>query len=123
MTAYRLGNATVQHGDGFTVTQLPDGDVSAAWAVQHGQDATAQEYGLPAELMNAQHDLAHSILAAVLGLPHSPTLGALASGRRWPAWSVEERAVLAVQGFAHAAGVDLERVARRLSDEAASQRG
>lgn len=66
--------------------------------------------------MNRTHDLAHTILAAALGLPASPTLSAMAGGRKhWPYWWREEQAVLALQGYAAAAGVDLEEVAARMS--------
>lgn len=124
MIIYRISTATIQHGDGLTRTTFADGgEVIANWMVHDCQHATADEYTIPVDVMNRQHDLAHSILSAVLGLPASPTLAALAEGRRWPAWHIEERAALALQGFAHAAGVDLEQVAERLSHESASERG
>ncbi len=116
MTVYRIGTATVYQTDGHTRTVLGDGrEVWAAHAAQPGQEATADQYGLTAEAMNRHHDLAHTILAAVLGLRASPTLAAVARGDRWSEWWREEQAVLALQGYAAAAGVDLEQVAARLS--------
>ena len=117
MATYRLGSATIHHGDGQTVTVLSDGrEIRANWMVQDGQAATAEQYGIPVDRLNRDHDLAHAILAAVLGLPESPTLAGVASGDYWPAWFREEAAVLAFCGYAAAAGVDLEQVAARLAD-------
>lgn len=116
MTTYRIGTVTLHHGDGQTVTRLSNGgEVRANWLIQPGQAETAAEYGIPLDSMNRTHDLAHAILAHALGLPESPTLAGVASGRHWPAWAMEEHACLALQAYAAAAGVDLERVASRLS--------
>lgn len=116
MKTYRIGAATIRHGDGRTVTRLADGsEVPADWSVQPGQEQTAAQYGIPVETMNRTHDLAHAILAHVLGLPQSSTLAGVASGDYWPHWAAEERACLALQAYAAAAGVDLEQVAARLS--------
>lgn len=58
--------------------------------------------------MNREHDLTHSLLARALGLPHSPTLHDVAHGRAASdLHAIEEEAVLALQRFARAAGVDL----------------
>ena len=117
MTTYRLGSATIHHGEGQTVTVLSDGrETRANWMVQDGRAATAEQYGIPLDRLNRDHDLAHAILAAVLGLPESPTLAGVASGHYWPAWFREEAAVLAFCGYAAAAGVDMEQVAARLAD-------
>lgn len=104
----RLGNVTVEVTDEQTVTTFENGaQLVAHHAEQPGQDKTAQEYGLTVEQMNRTHDLAHSLLAHWLGLPASPTLQAVAEQRRDPNWWIEERAVLALQSFAAAVGVDL----------------
>jgi hypothetical protein len=71
---------------------------------------------------NFVHELIHgTLLPAVLGLPHSPTIHAAAqraAGLRedWhPAWGAEEDAVLAVRRLAALLGVDVEERARRLA--------
>lgn len=116
MKTYRIGAATIRHGDGQTVTRLADGsEVPADWSVQPGQEQTAAQYGIPVETMNRTHDLAHAILAHVLGLPQSPTLAGVAAGKFWQHWAKEEAACLCLQSYAHAAGVDLEDVAASLS--------
>lgn len=119
MTVYRIGATTVHHEADRTVTVFDGGgEVRGDHASQPGQDETAARYGLSVEAMNRTHDLAHTILAAALGLPASPTLSAMAGGRKhWPHWWREEQAVLALQGYAAAAGVDLEQVAARLSSQ------
>ena len=116
MTTLRLGTATVEQTERYTVTRYDDGgQVVADHAPQPGQDETAAAHGLTVEGMNRDHDLAHTLLAVMLGLPASPTLAGVASGEHWPHWWAEERAVLALQGYAAAAGVDLRDVAARLS--------
>lgn len=116
MKTYHIGAATIRHGGGQTVTVLADGsEVRADWTVQPGQEQTAREYGIPLDALNRTHDLAHAILAHVLGLPESPTLAGVVSGEYWPHWAREEAAALCVQALAHAAGVNLEDVAERLS--------
>ena len=116
VTTYRLGAATVQQTERYTITRYDDGgQVVADHAPQPGQEATAAEHGLAVEAMNRDHDMAHTLLAVMLGLPASPTLAGVASGKHWPHWWAEERAVLALQGYAAAAGVDLRDVAARLS--------
>lgn len=53
--------------------------------------------------MNADHDLAHSMLAAAMGLPYSPTLWAVAHGEQYPHEDAmrEERAVFLLQRMAN----------------------
>jgi hypothetical protein len=57
--------------------------------------------------MSRQHELGHHLLAAALGLNHSPTMMALARGTVWPRWRIEEAAVLALQAYSRAVGADL----------------
>ena len=117
MTVYRIGATTVHHEDGRTRTVFDSGgEVRGDHAPQPGQEETAARYGLTVEAMNRTHDLAHTILAAALGLPASPTLSAMPTGKHWSQWWREEQAVLALQGYAAAAGVDLEAVAVRMAD-------
>ena len=107
-----LGDVTVDMGDAYTVTTFPDGlQLVAMHSEQPGQAETAARLGYPnADAMNREHDAFHSLLAHWLGLPCSPTLHAAASGRRYPHWREEEDAVLAVQRFALAAGIDITRL-------------
>lgn len=117
MKTYRIGATTIHHGDGQTVTVLADGsEVRADWRIQPGQEQTAAQYGIPLDRLNVEHDLAHAILAHVLGLRQSSTLDGVASGEYWPHWAAEEAACLCLQSYAHAAGVDLEDIAARLSE-------
>jgi hypothetical protein len=110
----RLGSAVVTIGDGYTVTQFADGSkIHALWAEQPGQAVTARRLGMSVWELNRSHDVTHSLLAAWFGLPHSPTLHAIANGRLYPENAAEERAVMAVQAFARAVGVDLMAVAER----------
>lgn len=112
MIQMRLGGATVHIGAERTVTTLPDGsEVYADHAEQPGQAALAADLGYPsAEAMNRDHDMAHSLLASWLGLPCSPTLQGVASGKFYKHHRLEEAAVLAIQRFARAAGIDLTRI-------------
>ena len=111
MRTLRLGGTVVEmHGDGLTVTRLPDGlEVHAraqADAAYIGR-AAALGYGADAALMSREHELTHSLLAGWLGLPESPTLRGVAERRYWLHWQAEEAAVLGVQRFARLAGIDL----------------
>jgi hypothetical protein len=118
MIALQLGAVAVEIHDGWTVTRFSDGqEVHALHREQPGQADLAARLGYgTAAAMNREHDLAHSILAHALGLPHSHTLHDVAHGR--PAsdlHAIEEEAVLALQRFARAAGVDLVAVATEQS--------
>ncbi len=117
MTPIHLGSTTVEIHRGYTVTRFADGaEEHALHGEQPGRAETARGLGYPhAEAMNADHDLAHSIVCHVLGMPWSPTLRAVADGKTHPLWQREEAAALAFQAFANAAGVPLIEVARRLS--------
>jgi hypothetical protein len=110
MQSIALGAVAVEIHDGWTVTRFSDGqEVHALHGEQPGQADLAVRLGYrAAAAMNREHDLGHSILAHALRLPHSPTLHDVAHGR--PATdlhAIEEEAVLALQRFARAAGVDL----------------
>lgn len=120
MTDYIFGEVKVEVLDEWkmTVTNIEGRKIVASHEEQPGQASTAAEYGISVHRMNTEHDLAHCILAHLLGLPHSPTLAAVAKGQTWPDWWREEKAVLALQGYAEAAGVSLRDVAERLQQEA-----
>lgn len=120
MTPLRLGPVSIEIGTGWTVTRLPNGrEVWADHAEQPGQAETAARCGYEsAGDLNREHDLAHSLLAYWLGLDASPTLLDVSLARpRALIHDAEEAAVLAVQTFARAVGVDLVEVARRASSE------
>jgi hypothetical protein len=110
-----LGSVVVSVRDGLTTTRFADGRVCHAHHTeQPGQADKALELGYPsAEAMNREHDLTHSLLAWWLGLACSPTLYGMATGIVARRWREEEAAVLAVQRYARAMGVDLVEVAER----------
>jgi hypothetical protein len=92
-------------------TILPDGsEVVAAPQDNDAYRATAERLGYGADTlrMSQEHELLHSWLAAHLGLPESPTLGRVARGEGDTALTgLDEDAVMAIQRFANAAGVNL----------------
>src|SRR6185312_3200388 len=103
---------------GLTVTTLADG--KRVPACPEDTDAYRQRardlgYGDDTALMSREHEVAHSLLAALLGLDESPTMRGVADDDFWPYWHAEEAAVLGLQAFARAAGVDLIEAARRFS--------
>jgi hypothetical protein len=116
---FHFGEVTVEIADGLTVTRLPDGGiVPAEHREQPGQAELAQDLGYAtAEEMNRQHDLLHSLLSHMLGLPASPTLQGVGNMRFCPYWREEENAVFAIAAYANVAGVDLTDVARRWSED------
>lgn len=114
MTTYKLGRVTVDHTERQTTTILPNElKVFASHEHSEGQEKTAADYQLTVADMNRTHDLTHSLLAHWLGLAASPTLQGVATGEHYANWWIEERAVLAIQSFADAMGVDLVDVAKR----------
>jgi hypothetical protein len=114
ITGFTIGQNYIISGSTRTITRFADGSIAYAdHAVQPGQAERAAEIGYPsAEAMNREHNLTHSLLAHWLGLDYSPTLHAVANGQRSAIWQAEESAVLAIQQFARAAGVDLVKLAR-----------
>jgi hypothetical protein len=65
--------------------------------------------------MSREHELGHHLISAMLGLPHSPTMWAVAHGTEDPTGPLEEAAVMAVQRFARAVGASLVDAALRHS--------
>lgn len=117
MERMRLGHAVVEmHLSGLTVTRTTAGEVPAMPECTPYQAASAKALGYGDDLARAsrEHELAHSLLAVLLGLPESPTLHGVARGRHWQHWRAEEAAALALQRFARMAGVDLVARARAL---------
>lgn len=118
MITLRFGEVSLEIHDGWSRAVFPDGvETLADHTAQPGQEERAQGLGYPsASTMNRDHDVVHCLLARFMGLPCSPTLHGVARGEFWPQWAAEEAAVLAVQRFALAAGIDLLALAKRHSD-------
>lgn len=115
MQSFHFGHVSVDIGEGYTVTTLADGSkVPASHEEQGGQAEIAAAHGYDsAEELNRDHDLGHSLLAAMVGLDASPTLQGVASGSYFEYWKVEEQAVLSLQAFCRVVGVDICDLARR----------
>lgn len=111
------GMTTSTYGDGSFVKAWPgDSAEDRARAVSLGyatDDASLTWDHLVA--MSRHHEAGHHMLAHFFGLPASPTLYGVAQRRYWPHWQREESAVLSIQAFALAAGVDLLTVTRRIA--------
>ena len=116
----RLAGAYISCGANRTTT-LYDDIITPVPAEPEDTDAyraraIALGYGSDTAAMSRDHELGHHLLAHWLGLPHSPTLHAIAGGNlNHPLWRLEEGAVLALQAFAMAQGIRLEDLARRAS--------
>jgi hypothetical protein len=110
----RLRNGTeVRIGPYWAVTVLPGGAEVHAHP-RPDQAAIAAELGYPnAAALTREHDPLHSLLAAWLGLPASFAIreaaGDLPVAQHRLA-DLEEAAVLALQRFMRAAGVELENI-------------
>jgi hypothetical protein len=116
----RLGGALIElHDDDLTVTRFGARQVDARphHTGEYQQRAFDLGYGADVARMSRDHELCHSLLAHLLELPASPTLIEVAHGRTWKHWRREEAAVLGLQGFARAAGADLQAIAIKLSQQ------
>jgi hypothetical protein len=118
------GGCVVLHGGGLTTTEyvgLPPLDACAVDDAYYRAKAAEFGHGGDLDGFVRCHELLHSALfPRWLGLPHSPTLHALARRKAtpdaptypyYPLWRLEEAAVEAVHRWAKAAGVDLVRLA------------
>ncbi|MBZ9852780.1 hypothetical protein LB566_03155 [Mesorhizobium sp. CA13] len=118
MRTLHLGAAVVAlHENGLTVTHLMDGkEIPAVPQDTEDYRARARElgYGGDTAAMSRDHEIGHSVLACLLGLPESPTLRGVADERFWRHWRAEEAAVLAFQAYARIVGVDMVEIADRL---------
>ena len=114
---FRLGSVSVAVSEDYTTTTFEDGKtLTSEHRGQRGQIERA--YGLgyrTAEEMNREHDLTHSLLAAIVGRDCSPTLRAIATGTVYPAWEQEEASVLSLQGYCNRLGIDIFALAKRYS--------
>lgn len=119
MRVIRVGGSAVEmHDDGLTVTVLPDGSTVTARAEEtdsYERRAHDLGYGSDTARMSRDHEIGHSLLADLLGLSCSPTLRGVSRGESWSYWREEEGAVLALQRYANAVGVDLVEIARERS--------
>lgn len=116
MTSYRLADCRIEVERNLVATTLPDGSVIEG--APHDTDAyrataRAQGYGDDVARMNRCHELGHSLVAHVLGLSTSPIFRRLAAGLTYETelTRAEEDAVLTLERFANALGVDLELIA------------
>lgn len=83
-------------------TVFADGAVCVAMPDYSAQRETAQRLGYGADdeavwRMTVDHDILHTTEAVKAGLPHSPTLWAVAHGEKYPGSRMEEWAVTQVQ--------------------------
>jgi hypothetical protein len=110
---FRIGNATVSLSGEGTVIAYPDGtQVVGQPEDTDAYRATAVHYGYGNDTLQLciDHELMHLALADWLDLPESPTMRAVRHNRLdddLALRALEEAAVLAVQQFARAAGVDV----------------
>ncbi len=112
MNTARLGSVTVDIGPDWTVTRIGALSVAAAPEDSPAYALLARQlgYGSDTARLCVDHELMHSAPSHWLGLEASPTLARVAVCPDAPATDVtrlEECAVLAVQAFARAVGVDL----------------
>lgn len=109
--AYRVGRTLIEIGTDLLFTVLPDGALVPA-APQDTTEYRMTAAGLGYEddilRMCREHEVAHSLLCWLLGLPESPTMRGVAHGAApTPQTNLEEAAVLAFQAFARALDIDL----------------
>src|SRR5436190_16441480 len=112
----RIAGAEITFNGNLTLTQYPHGMVKA-WPQDneaYRKRAFDLGYDQDTALMSREHEIAHHLLAHALDLPHSPTLWAIAGGRVYGSWMLEEAAVLALQAFTRAKEIDLVAAARKL---------
>jgi hypothetical protein len=117
LASLRIGHSTFEVWPDSLRTILPDGSqVTAAPedTAAYRERARLMGYGDDTFRMSLDHELAHSLVADLLGLDESPALLRVAHGEGPTAeTNLEEDAVLALQRFAVAAGVDLLSAAAR----------
>lgn len=107
----RIGRTIVKMDGHLVETTLYDGGV--VYAIPHDTEGYREKaerlgYGDDIGRMCRDHELVHVLLAEALGLRESPVMRKLASGQPDSAvLGYEEDAVLAIQRFATAAGVNV----------------
>lgn len=117
-----IRGTTVSLSNGGATVVFPNGDVIDA--VPHDTDSyrdTAERHGYGTDTLRLcqEHELVHLALCDWLGLGESPTFVRILAGETAPCKlnGLEEDAVLAVQRFARAAGIDLIKLMRSKYDE------
>lgn len=100
----KIGECVVTVGPSWVVTRFPDGvelHAHPSYEAEHWYRACHLGYGwgtAAVDSMCRDHDYQHSVIAAEMGLPWSPTLWAVAHGEPvGPVGDYEERVVLARQ--------------------------
>lgn len=102
------GGTTIIFSDGTFVEGAPQGSPEQA--------ATAERMGTTPEQMCRDHDPLHAILACALGQPCSYALYRVANDLpETPQAKFEEAAVLALQAYIVALGLDAPELAKRLN--------
>lgn len=116
-----LGGCIVHlHGDRVR-TVLPSGHVIASTPFAHASsnlkaDAQAAGYGDDVARFIRTHEVAHSLLAHWMGEVMSSSFARLANGKPdWAADRVEEVALMSLERYANARGIDLIELAREAS--------
>jgi len=106
---FLFGAVIVEVHNGWTVTRIPGfPDIVGRWDEQPGQAETAKTLGVDVRKMNADHDLLHSAFAHMTGLDASMALLAAAGAPVNPdVAAAEEAAVLALQKFLYAYGLNV----------------
>jgi hypothetical protein len=116
----KLAGAEIEcHPGGYTITRLPEGDIPA-WpedSEAYRQRARDLGYGDDVFKMFRDHELGHAIYAWLKGMPCSPVMLGLATGKHSATWREEEGAVLELQRWSRSFGVDLEVVAQRMAEQ------
>jgi hypothetical protein len=117
---FALAGCTV-HVQGTSVETLLPGGRRVLGMPIHDADyrATARKlgYGSNVARLNVEHELTHTLVAHWLGVPCSPVFRRVASGDHEAddLTRLEEGAVLAIQAYAVAIGLDLIEIARTWS--------
>lgn len=112
MINLRFHDTTIEVHDDHTMIYLPSGaTVPGAPEDTDGYRATAHRYGYGEDTLQLckDHEVMHVALSDWLGLPISPTMHFVSTGddSEVALRGLEEAAVLAIQRYARAAGIDL----------------
>lgn len=121
MTTLRLANCTIAITPGSVETTLPSG--KRVMGMPHHTPSyrkTARDhgYGTDVERLNRTHEVTHTLLAHILGLPVCPVFERVGNGQHEPTEITQaaEGAILALERYANMLGVDLVSVAQRWSE-------
>lgn len=114
-----LGETSVDFYDIGVDTVLPDG--TNVWAEPQGSEgyrhmARDLGYGEDTLEMCREHELGHSVLAALMGMPYSPTMWGLTHPPHNPHYKEEEAVVLSLQRYCRVMGTKMIELAWRLME-------